>query len=70
MVEVLLRTIDRGDGPGKSFQIGDDGDCFGAGGFGLVPNLLQAGRDRPAQACHLHPQYAVPRFGQCPALPR
>src|SRR6516165_10964568 len=40
MVEVLLRTIDRGDGPGKSFQIGDDGDCFGAGGFGLVPNLL------------------------------
>src|SRR6516164_6593340 len=40
MVEVLLRTIDRGDGPGKRFQIGDNGDCFGAGGFGLVPNLL------------------------------
>jgi hypothetical protein len=40
MAKALLRTIDRGGGAGKSLEVGDNSDRFGAGGFDLVPDFL------------------------------
>jgi hypothetical protein len=42
--EVLSRTVYRGGGTGKGLKVGDNSDRFGAGGFGLVPDLLDQRR--------------------------
>jgi hypothetical protein len=44
MAELRSRTVHCGGGASKGLEIGGDCDCFGAGSFGLLPDLLDQRR--------------------------